>query len=103
MGALIYIRDNIRKTIEYYDEKTTSLSDYSFFMKNLPLKEGIQKDIRNFIENNFKADWQKLEDTYHSEDFKADGKKIMEIILIPNLKELYKLEKEKNKFIEEKR
>jgi hypothetical protein len=38
MAALIYIRDNIRKTIEYYDEKTTSLSDYSIIIKNLPLK-----------------------------------------------------------------
>lgn len=57
MGALIYIRDNIRKTVEYYDEKTTSLSDYSFIMKNLPLKDGIQKDIKNFVNNNFKENW----------------------------------------------
>jgi hypothetical protein len=40
--ALIYIRDAIRKTYEYYDEKTTSLSDYSIIIKNLPMKSGIQ-------------------------------------------------------------
>lgn len=53
MLALIYIRDNIRKTIEYYDEKTTSLSDYSFLIKNLPKKKGIQGDIRRFVNEHF--------------------------------------------------
>ncbi len=53
MLALIYIRDNIRKTIEYYDEKTTSLSDYSFLIKNLPKKNGIQGDIRRFVNEHF--------------------------------------------------
>ena len=47
--ALIYIRDHIQKTKEYYDEKTTTLSDYSLIFKNLPLKNGIQADIVRFV------------------------------------------------------
>jgi hypothetical protein len=53
LAALVYIRDKIRKTVQYYDEKTTSLSDYSFIMKNLPLKDDIQQDINNFVNNKF--------------------------------------------------
>lgn len=55
--ALIYIRDNIRKTYEYYDEKTTSLSDYTLIIKKMPLKDGIQKNIKDFINEGFKKDW----------------------------------------------
>jgi hypothetical protein len=52
--TLLYIRDNILKTKEYYDERTTSLSDFSFIIKNLPLKDGIQQNIRDFVHNHFK-------------------------------------------------
>ena len=64
--TLIYIRDNVKKTIEYYDEKTTSLSDFSLLLKNLPLKTGIQSDIKNFIHFHFKDKWDELKQTYLS-------------------------------------
>ena len=51
--ALVYIRDNILKTMEYYNERTTSLSDFSVVIRNLPLKEGIQKNIKDFINIHF--------------------------------------------------
>lgn len=41
------------KTLEYYDERTTSLSDYSLIVKNLPMKDGIQKGIKDFINKHF--------------------------------------------------
>ena len=33
MGVLLYIRDLISKTRNYYDERTCSLSDYSILAK----------------------------------------------------------------------
>ena len=56
--ALVYIRDNILKTMEYYDEKTTSLSDYSLIIRNLPLKEGIQRSIKDLINSHFSSKWE---------------------------------------------
>jgi hypothetical protein len=47
--ALAYMRDVIRKTNEYYDEKTTSLSDYSILICNLPKREGMKKRLVQFI------------------------------------------------------
>ncbi len=41
MFTLLYIRDKIRKTNEYYDERSTTLSDYSVTLKHLPRKKGI--------------------------------------------------------------
>ncbi len=55
--TLIYIRDSIKKTYGYYDYKTTSLSDYSIIIKNLPDKTGIQQNIKDFINKNFKYQW----------------------------------------------
>ncbi|EFX59898.1 hypothetical protein DAPPUDRAFT_346550 [Daphnia pulex] len=40
LGVLLYIRDLITKTRNYYDERTCSLSDYSVLVKNLPCKKG---------------------------------------------------------------
>ena len=103
LAALVYIRDNIRKTVQYYDEKTTSLSDYSFIMKNLPMKEGIQQNIKNFVNNKFKEDWQGFEDTYHHEHMKVSAEKVMQITLLPGLEDYMRLDHEKQHLIEEKR
>lgn len=51
--ALMYIRDNIRKKYEYFDERKKSLSHYSLLIKNLPLKNGIQQNIKDFINKHF--------------------------------------------------
>jgi hypothetical protein len=50
MVALAYLRDVIRKTNEYYDERTTSLSDYSILLCNLPKKEGMKNRLREFLD-----------------------------------------------------
>jgi hypothetical protein len=34
--GLIYVRDTINKTRNYYDERTTLLSDYSVILHNIP-------------------------------------------------------------------
>jgi hypothetical protein len=51
--ALMYMRDTIRKTNDYYDERTTSLSDYSILMSNLPKKINTEKKIRDFFRDGF--------------------------------------------------
>lgn len=47
------MRDLIVKTIEYYDEKTTSLSDYSIQIKDIPLQDKVQSKINEFINEVF--------------------------------------------------
>ena len=49
--SLIYIRDLIIKTRNYYDERTTSLSDHSIFVENLPNKSGNKRKLLAFLEN----------------------------------------------------
>lgn len=44
--ALVYFRNRIIKLEEYYDERTTSLSDYSVFIKGIPKMKGIQHKLR---------------------------------------------------------
>jgi hypothetical protein len=44
--ALLYIRNRVTKLEEYYDERTTSLSDYSIIIKGLPRAKGIQKTLK---------------------------------------------------------
>ena len=50
--TLVYIRDLVIKTRNYYDERTTSLSDYSIIVENLPQKSGNKGKILTFLENN---------------------------------------------------
>jgi hypothetical protein len=47
--ALLYMRDTIKKTNDYYDERTTSLSDYSVMINGLPPHPGNGKRIRDFM------------------------------------------------------
>jgi hypothetical protein len=50
MVALAYMRDVIGKTNRYYEERETSISNYSIFIRNLPKKEGMKNLLREFFE-----------------------------------------------------
>ena len=53
LGSLLYIRDLITKTRNYYDERTTSLSDYSLILHNLPKRKGTRKNLIKFLSQKF--------------------------------------------------
>lgn len=55
MMALMYMRNRIIKLEAYYDERNTSLSDYSIIVKGLPKITGVQTSLRNFLKQAFKA------------------------------------------------
>jgi hypothetical protein len=42
--VLLYMRDSFRKIGEYYDERSTSYSDFSVLVENLPTKHEIAAD-----------------------------------------------------------
>ena len=69
MVTLLFIRDTIYKTEQYYDERMCSLSDYSLLISKLPQTEGTQSMIRKFFKEG-------MEEEFH----------IQEIILMPGLK-----------------
>lgn len=47
------MRDMIKKTNDYYDERTCSLSDYSVMIKNIPKQIGTERIVRNFMQKGF--------------------------------------------------
>ena len=47
---LLYMRDHIRKLEAYYDERNTSLSDYSVMMKNIPKIKNVKKKLVDFFQ-----------------------------------------------------
>lgn len=49
MFTLMFIRDTIYKTEQYYDERRCSLGDYSVIIEHLPAIDGIQSCIRKFF------------------------------------------------------
>jgi len=49
MFTLLFIRDTIYKTEQYYDERRCSLGDYSLILSKLPNVDGIQSSIRRFF------------------------------------------------------
>jgi hypothetical protein len=49
LGFLIYMRDKIIKLESYYDERTTSLSDYAVILKNIPPQKNLQSKLREFL------------------------------------------------------
>ena len=49
MLALVYIRDKLTKANSYYDEITTSMSDYSVILKDVPAVIGVQAKIRKMF------------------------------------------------------
>jgi hypothetical protein len=48
-GVLLYIRDLITKTRNYYDERTCSLSDYSILVTNIPARTGMRDKLTKFL------------------------------------------------------
>ena len=65
--TLIYLRDLIIKTRNYYDERTTSLSDYSIIVYNLPQKQGNRKKMVNFLSSGFDRSYVPTQITLISE------------------------------------
>jgi hypothetical protein len=83
--ALVYIRDKLTKANAYYDEITTSMSDYSIIIKDIPVVAGVQAKVRRMLE------------TFFSVPFKIE-----ELLVIGHLKEFYELEHEKQRLIAKK-
>ena len=83
LRGLIYMRDMIRKTNDYYDERTTSLSDYSVLLRNLPNEIGTDKRIREFMRTGMRKDGEGEE--------KVNEFKVEELVLLNDLEEFYKL------------
>jgi hypothetical protein len=48
--GLIYIRDTIYKTLQYYEERNTLISDFAVIFMNLPQEIGSIGKIRSFLE-----------------------------------------------------
>jgi hypothetical protein len=78
--GLIYIRDMIKKTRKYYNERSTLISHYSLMISNLPRQVGIDKKIREFMKKGFSESEYKVEDLIVinelSEFFKIRDKKM---------------------------
>jgi hypothetical protein len=47
--GLMYIRDVILKTLEYYEERNTLISDFAVIFMNLPQDVGVIAKIRGFL------------------------------------------------------
>ena len=47
------MRNKIVKLEAYYDERTTSLTDYCVIMKNIPQQKKIQQKIKSFFQYGF--------------------------------------------------
>jgi hypothetical protein len=60
--GLIYIRDMLRKTNDYYDERTTSLSDYSVIISYLPKQLGLEGKIKSFLKKGIEGGSFKAEE-----------------------------------------
>jgi hypothetical protein len=68
--------------MNYYNERTTSLSDFSLIIRNLPLREGVQNSIKAFILNHFKEKWDDLKQTNEKPEFQEENK-VAQITLLP--------------------
>jgi hypothetical protein len=47
--GLIYVRDTINKTRNYYDERTTLLSDFSVILHNMPREPHTEQKLKRFL------------------------------------------------------
>lgn len=47
--GLLYIRDTILKTLQYYEERSTLISDFAVMFIHLPQEAGIIAKIRSFL------------------------------------------------------
>ena len=82
LGVLLYIRDLISKTRNYYDERTCSLSDYSIIVTNLPQKVGMRAKLKKLLENSMGKSYKTHQITFlpEYEDFYRMEEEICEII-----------------------
>jgi hypothetical protein len=79
---LVYIRDIITKTKNYYNERTVSLSEFSIIATGLPKKSGTRRNLEKFLEKCF--------------DFPH---KAYAITFLPEYEEFYAMEEEKGRII----
>jgi len=86
--TLLYIKDKISKTWEYYDEMESDLSDYAVMVKNIPKgMSGIRERLKNFLTRDIK-------------DEEGKPYEIYEIILVPNAEKVHHLSHEEDEFHE---
>lgn len=86
--ALLYIKDKISKTWEYYDEMESDLSDYAVIVKNIPEKvTGIKQRFEDFFSQEIK-------------DEESKPYEIHEIILIPETERVHELHHEEEEALE---
>jgi hypothetical protein len=81
---LLYIRDLITKTKNYYNERNVSLSEFSIIVTGLPCKSGMRKNLEKFLETCF--------ETPH---------KAYAITFLPEHEEYYAMEEEKERVVEQ--
>lgn len=80
------MRDKLVKLEAYYDERTTSLSDYAVIIKNMPLQAGIKEKFKNFFGKEFKSPHE-----------------IRKVALLPEYEEIKVLREEKMKIVDQLR
>jgi hypothetical protein len=79
LGILLYVRDLITKTRNYYDERTCSLSDYSIIITNLPEKKGMRASLTNFLQSSLPKSY-----------------KAYQVTFLPEYEQFYQMEEEIN-------
>ena len=79
------MRDTIRKTRSYYDERNTSISNYSVLLTRMPSQVGAEARIRHLLEKGMGEPAQKAE----------------EVMLINDVEELHHHLEEKKELVEE--
>ena len=47
--GLVYVRDTITKTRNYYDERTTLISDFAVIMHNIPRETHTEQKLKRFL------------------------------------------------------
>jgi hypothetical protein len=82
LGVLLYIRDLISKTRNYYDERTCSLSDYSIIVTNIPERPGMRARLTSFLSNGLSKPYSPHQVTFlpEYEDFYQMEDKIGELV-----------------------
>lgn len=83
--ALVYIRDTILKTLKYYEERNTLISDYSVIFMNLPHEVGSIAKIRSFL--------AALDGEYEVE----------EVIVLNSLEDFFELKEQKLELVSRKK
>lgn len=56
--GLVYIRDTLRKTNNYYHESFTSLPNYSVLLSDIPRQTGLLRKLRGFLQEDDHAEFR---------------------------------------------